>query len=92
MYPARFRKVTGAVNMRMLIQMSIQSLITPAMFMVKALVLPMSKKTARLRQKAVVALASMTIGRSCHVSLVRMTGNSSSRNGSVRQAKQAGDT
>ena len=72
--------------------MSIQSLMTPAMFMVSALVLPMRRKTARLRQNAVAALASITGGRSCHASLLRMTGNSSTRKGTVRHSRQAGET
>ena len=37
--------------------MSIQSLMTPAMFIVRALVFPMSKNTARLSAKAHVALS-----------------------------------
>lgn len=40
--------------------MSIQSLMTPAMFMVSADVLPMRRKTAKLRVKAMRALLRST--------------------------------
>ncbi len=45
-YPKRFNAVTGALNTDQLKKINIQSLITPAMFMVRADVLPIKRKTA----------------------------------------------
>ena len=45
MYPSRLIPVTGALKTDQLKKMSIQSLMTPAMFIVSADVLPIRRKT-----------------------------------------------
>ncbi len=48
-YPARLRRVTGAWKSEKEKKISIQSLMTPAMFIVSADVLPISRNTACAR-------------------------------------------
>lgn len=75
--------------------MSVQSLMTPAMFIVSALVLPMSIKTARFSARAVAALAAKTLGRSVQEGSRRRRrtpGSSAVTKGKARQRRQAGET
>ena len=62
LYPCKFRDVTLEWKSRELRAIKSQSLITPATFMVRAEVLPMSKKTDRFNANAHAAFAPSIIG------------------------------
>ena len=62
LYPCKFRGVTFEWKSKELRPINSQSLITPATFMVRAEVLPMSKKTERFRANAHAAFATSIIG------------------------------
>ena len=67
---------------------------TPAMFIVSALVLPMSKNTARLRMTAVRAFAMKTAGLKIHVGSAnrcRTPEYSMIKKGITRHSMQAGE-
>ena len=82
----------GASNSMEEMKIRIQSLITPATFIVNAEVLPINKYTDTLSAKASVALLSSTAGFTLTSSAASNLGNSKNTNGTVRNAKHAGET
>jgi len=71
-------------------KMSIQSLTTPAIFIVNALVLPISRNTAMLSPNAAPALDKKINGSITTLGSFHILGASMNANGTRRKAKQQG--
>ena len=86
----------GDSNMTALSHIKKNSVATPAMFVVRALVLPISKLTAAFRANAQVAFANMMVAEWCaerdsFKSFV-IGDSSKSAKGANKKTKQAGET